>query len=730
MADQPRLLTDEEIADILSVMPDIRSAADTVSEHNTKSAKVLVREQLKEIKITPLGISDLKAEIVRQFGESQARAGTMVGITASEALGKNITQAALNSFHTSGSSKNVSTGVDRITELINATKEPKKPSCSIYFRDQDLSFTDVITQKRPEITEITVKDLVLGVPDIENTESIEEPDWYDMYRIFVRDDFKAKDVLRLQLDVNLLYAYRITMEEICQKIEKGQPVVCVYSPISVGQIDIYPVEKLIVSKLKDMKVEYVSTENAGLIFLSMIVIPALDKLKVSGISGIKQIFPVEAGVWQIVKDEQRFEKGWFLILNTVRMRMTGITVEKLTKFCEVLGMNVLKVRENYIAVESETSPTKKVSEALEQDRQREKEYRKQHGQVPPPSEISRASKLIYADSTGANLKELLGHPDIDSTRTYSNNMHEIQETLGVEAGRSFLIKELIDVVSSESYINPRHIEMLADFMCSLGKINGVTSTGISRQPIGALEKASNDKAMKHLKEAAVFGETKEVGGTSASIYIGKQALVGTGYSDSYIPPENLKRYEETRQQLNSDPDMTLDINAFNDVIEQINLETGADVAFLSGAMEEEMFSVGVEKEPQLGGGASMRSALKPSPKPLDVDDKGKAEILPIDVSPALSSTEPQIKPAPVRSVELEEAADKLQDKIVCELPPRKPEMEPVLVTTIPPKTEVQKEEPRLPRKLPALKPMSGPGKVTKAAKTGKAQIFDLEEFLK
>ncbi len=449
----------------------------------------------------------------------------------------------MNSFHTSGAAKNVSTGVERITELINATKEPKKPSCSIYFKDQTLSFDDIISKKRPDITEVTVKDLVIGLPGIENSDDIVEPDWYPFYKALVRDDFQSKDVLRLTIDPNLLFAYKLTMQDICRVIEKGQPVVCVYSPISEGKIDIYPVEKKIVSKLKEMKIDIVSEENASLIFLSMIVVPALDKLRISGISGIKQIYPVEAGVWQIVKEEQPIkdvENGWFLILNPVRIKATGISVEKLIRLLDTVGIKVLKERPNYLAVSSLYSPTKVVNDAISKDLDDEKEYEKKRREEGarvirrPPSDIAKNSKLIYADSTGANLKELFSHPDVDATRTFSNNVHEIREALGVEAARTFLIKEFTDVIAGEGYINPRHIVLLVDFMCSLGNVYGVTSTGVSRQPIGALEKASFEKGMKYLKEGAVFGEISSVAGTSASVFVGKRALIGTGYSTRTI----------------------------------------------------------------------------------------------------------------------------------------------------------------------------------------------------
>ena len=279
---KPRNLTDEEIKDILNIVPNIRSGADTVSEYNTKSLKAMLKEQLQDIKITPLGIQDLKDEISRQFANVQLRAGDMVGMSSASSSIKPITQLTLNSFHTSGSKSNVSTGIERATELLNASENTKRPSSTIYFKDQFLTFDDIIVKKRPQFTEITVKDLVIGTPDIETVATLEKPYWYSFYRAFYNKPFNSVEMLRIYLDVNLLYAYKITMEDVVRVIEKDQPVICVFSPMNLGIIDIYPIENLLTSKLKNM--EIVSHDKASLIFLSMIVIPALDVLKISGIS--------------------------------------------------------------------------------------------------------------------------------------------------------------------------------------------------------------------------------------------------------------------------------------------------------------------------------------------------------------------------------------------------------------------------------------------------------------
>lgn len=628
--DIPRKLTSNEIKDILKIIPNIRSGVDTVSEFNSNWMKQSLKEQLEEIEITPLGMQDLKDEIIRQYNLVQIPAGEMVGMVLSSSLSSRLTQLLLNLHRVSATSKNILSGVDRISELIGASQNTKRPSATIYFKDQFLSFDDIIIQKRPEFTEITVKDLVVGRPEILTTAEVEEPYWYSFYKTFINKKYNSNEFLRLKIDTNLLYAYKLTMEDVVRIMEKDQPVNCVFSPMSVGIIDIYPIEKEITSKLKNMQI--ISYEKAPLVFLSMIVIPALDKLRISGISGIDQIFPVVSPVLQIVKEEEQAEgipNGWFLILNPIRIRMTGITPQKLKKLCEVCGIPVLKVRDNYLLVESEISPMQKIRNAISQDEKEEKEaYKNQKTQNTQgkegtksfkktrrePTQIGIHSKLTTADSTGANLKELLGHPDVDSRRTYSNDLHEISATLGIEAARSFLIKEFIDLLSDAGYINPVHIELLVDYMTNLGKVYGITFTGISRQPVGALEKASFQKAMKVFKEASGFGESKPVTGTSASIFVGRKALIGTGFNENYIKPENLVRYNETRKKLLEDVKMTMDIGAFNDAIENMNIVAPADVAILEGAEEEMFGNIGVETEPEILEGGFVHIKEEPKSK--------------------------------------------------------------------------------------------------------------------
>ena len=66
------------------------------------------------------------------------------------------------------------------------------------------------------------------------------------------------------------------------------------------------------------------------------------------------------------------------------------------------------------------------------------------------------------DTTGVNLLEIFSYPGVDYTRTISNDIYEIYETLGIEAARQVLMKEIKDVINASDYVNYRHMSLLCD----------------------------------------------------------------------------------------------------------------------------------------------------------------------------------------------------------------------------------------------------------------------------
>jgi DNA-directed RNA polymerase II subunit RPB1 len=66
----------------------------------------------------------------------------------------------------------------------------------------------------------------------------------------------------------------------------------------------------------------------------------------------------------------------------------------------------------------------------------------------------------------------LSEPAVDTVRTYSNDICEIFEVLGIEAVRKAIEREMNQVISFDgSYVNYRHLALLCDVMTARGNIN-------------------------------------------------------------------------------------------------------------------------------------------------------------------------------------------------------------------------------------------------------------------
>ena len=81
----------------------------------------------------------LMENITLQYKKSIVSPGEMVGIIAAQSIGEPTTQMTLNTFHFAGvaSKSNVTRGVPRIEELLSLSANPKKPSTTIFLKEED-----------------------------------------------------------------------------------------------------------------------------------------------------------------------------------------------------------------------------------------------------------------------------------------------------------------------------------------------------------------------------------------------------------------------------------------------------------------------------------------------------------------------------------------------------------------------------------------------------------------
>ena len=106
------------------------------------------------------------------------------------------------------------------------------------------------------------------------------------------------------------------------------------------------------------------------------------------------------------------------------------------------------------------------------------------------------------------------------------------DIFGIEAARTLIINEIQDIFEqSSSYVNFRHLSLLADIMTNKGYIMSVDRHGINKSNRGPLAKCSFEETPDIILKAALFGEVDHVRGVSSNIMLGQEPLIGTGSID-------------------------------------------------------------------------------------------------------------------------------------------------------------------------------------------------------
>lgn len=148
---------------------------------------------------------------------------------------------------------------------------------------------------------------------------------------------------------------------------------------------------------------------------------------------------------------------------------------------------------------------------------------------------------FFLQTEGTGLADVLAHPLVDAARTVSNDPLEVCEVLGVEAGRAAILNEIRAVIEADgSYVNFRHLSMLADVMTQRGMLSGITRHGTNRGSKGALMRCSFEETVEILLEAAACAETDPCKGVVESVMLGQLAAIGTGITDVAVDKESLE----------------------------------------------------------------------------------------------------------------------------------------------------------------------------------------------
>lgn len=463
-----RKLTSQEISNILEIIPFNKGLPQDVANTIRNNQIHSLKSQLEKITIYPEVIPSIKQEIEKQYYKTKIQAGEAVGIITAQSIGERQTQSTLNSFHHAGISMKTSiTGVPRFSELMNATKEPKAESCTVYFNDKfggvgqlrDSIGHSMIELKFEKVVE---SDYYIFLNRVVNEE------WYELYNIIKDDDIlrnvnQMNNFIRFKLKSQILWEYKLSLFVIAEKLESEYAdIVCVFSPDELGIFDIY---------FND------------------------------SVTGRVQISTEEERTNETVLNSQseRSDQGEIPSENFMLNHIEGTVIPTL------LSIKVSDGIPNIIDI----FPEKKDGEWV-------------------------------IETEGSNLGMLLSHDLVDKTRTISNNMWEIYNTLGIEAARNFLIEEFSAVVSSDgTYVNDSHIKLLVDTMTYSGTITSISRYGLKKENCGPLVKASFEESLENVTKAGLYGEIERIEGVSASVMLGKFTKCGSGLCDILVDIDKL-----------------------------------------------------------------------------------------------------------------------------------------------------------------------------------------------
>ncbi|EIJ88921.1 RNA polymerase 2 [Nematocida parisii ERTm3] len=148
--------------------------------------------------------------------------------------------------------------------------------------------------------------------------------------------------------------------------------------------------------------------------------------------------------------------------------------------------------------------------------------------------ISSVTRVITTDTEiiaeGTGLLDILGVEGVNSARTSTNNIYETYKTLGIEAARESIVKEIQYTIGQHGIsVDTRHIGLLADVMCFTGEICGMTRFGLQKMGgSSVLTLASFEQTGEHLFTASYSGYEDQINGVSECIISGQRIPIGTG----------------------------------------------------------------------------------------------------------------------------------------------------------------------------------------------------------
>ena len=420
------------------------------------------------------------SQIQQYFKEAISQPGEMVGIIAAQTIGEMGTQMTLDSFHVSGTAAAVkaTSGVPRLKEILSATKKTKTPTLLIYMKNDIATVVNpILNDEGLDTDDANIETAKNAAMNVKNSIEIT----------------KLSDIL----ESSEIY-WDKTEDNYSTNINSDQDLLDVY---------------------KDF--EYTNTLNSTSPWVIRMKFNK-DKMKSYGLRMIDIYTKLNSTYDKFIESVYSDDNADECIF---RIKLKNNITSDIEYVDQIAAIKALEHNIVYQVLLKGYKGIKKVS-------LNKKKYTKYN------YETFKFDNLVewVLDTDGTNLIEILSNPNVDSTRTISNDIREIYETLGVEAARTALHNELLNVTSEDS-MNYRHLSLLIDTMTYKGQLMSIDRHGINRGDIGPLAKSSFEETTDMLINASIFAEYDNVNGVSANVMLGQQTPCGTGDSEILFDEE-------------------------------------------------------------------------------------------------------------------------------------------------------------------------------------------------
>jgi DNA-directed RNA polymerase II subunit RPB1 len=479
------------------------------------------------------GLTLLLENVILKYKQSIVHPGEMVGVIAGQSIGEPTTQLTLNTFHLAGvaSKSNVTRGVPRIEEILRLTKNPKNPSLTVHLKPLDEEDQEKATKYANMLEHTKLVDVVKSVQicfDPNDKATVIEDDRLLMEQFYEFESMIQECVEEKATDGQVKSKWIVRIEMDAEALlDKNITMDDIHFTISN-------------SYSNDITCIYSDYNASNLIFRIRLNSSVLNKSK------------KQKGLVETLDQSDEI----YLLRNFQDTVLNNIVLRGITGIRNVMPRKL----QNQLVMD------KRVDDRLIQ---------KEDGKF-----VKKDTWIL--DTTGSNLLDVLALDFIDGNRTFSNDIHEIFQILGIEAARQILYNEFVEVMEfSDVYINYHHLSLLCDRMTSTQKMVSIFRSGILNDDIGPISKSTFEVHTEVLLKASRHAEFDHMRGVSASVMMGQHGFFGTGSFNLVLDMKEMEEAEDNEvdmsdknqeiEKLFGGLDDRTDICAKNNVIIQNNL---------------------------------------------------------------------------------------------------------------------------------------------------------------